>query len=225
MNKFNIGDIVTAVEGAPYLVTTSDATMKVLGYNNDGNINVIILAHDTSPSRIGGEFWDINPRYMMLVRGHTTVTLDGNFNIISGDLTDDEQKDFYTALQEWQSKREESSPSSAGEADQVGELELPPTRFTPNYQLGAIQSFQFAQQYGMSAIESALGSGLGELQARDLQSLITTGERRDTAMDYREERRTRVARERRGRRSSHLTQGAQREWDRNDNIDRFFGRS
>ena len=224
MHKFNTGDIVTAVEGAPYFVTTSDATMEVLGYNSRGWLNVIILTHDTAPSRIGTTFYDIHPRYMLLVHGHTTVTLDGNFNIISGDLTDDEQKDFYTALQSWKSECEEPSPSSAGEADQTRELELPTAGRTPSHQLGEIATFRYATRYGTPTFEFVHGSRDIELQAGDLQSLIAGGERRDTRVDSVQTGSVRVAGAGTHGRSTYAAQGAQRERDRTALLDRLFGR-
>lgn len=105
---FQVGDIIIGIRGNPYGWTNEDAVMEVTRTSGSRMIVKVLecLVYDSMTSRHVGDTTEVNNNaeyfeYYGKQSTKVSVHLDKNFNIISEGLTDDEQKDFYIALQEW----------------------------------------------------------------------------------------------------------------------------
>lgn len=74
--KFKVGDIITGVDGAPYTVTNSLGTYKVIYVHDDEFVRVRIVKH-IDPLKVGSEF-DVLTKYFVYADGY--VQWEGIFN-------------------------------------------------------------------------------------------------------------------------------------------------
>ena len=227
---FQVGDIVTGTEDNPYNWTDHNAVMEVVG----------TLANQCSAKwHIGEDVNVSNSVEYFKYYGTSTevrVKLDKNFNIISEGLTDDEQKDFYIALQEWKPECEGTSTEPRVQEIEAGGESVRTPSAPRHPQLGerGISHIVRAQAVFeddwirfIEGIESAERSQRSREQVDHLSDAVSYG---ISAYQYPpvhdfQERSVNMDRAGEQGRSSHIIERAQRERDRNARLDRFFGRS
>ena len=149
-------------------------------------------------------------------------------------MTDDEQKDFYIALQEWKPECEGTSTEPRVQEIEERGQPLPATQQPRHIELGergvshivrAQAIFDDDWTRFVEGIEQTASSERGREQAGDISyALPIAGYRYTTTHDF-EERSVNMDRAGEQGRSSHIVERAQRERDRNANLDRFLGRS
>jgi len=98
-----------------------------------------------------------------------SLTLDKSFKILDGELTDEQQKDFYIALQEWQQVSQGTSDSTGFETYQIEELPLSSEPTTSSDQLGESGGNigQLRREW-VAFVESTQRSEAGFVQAEDI---------------------------------------------------------
>lgn len=224
MFKFKEGDLVKMVEGAHLGALSGDEILKVCSVFGPYMTIKLVSSPNMTPDLFGMVFIRRADSFELIHNTNVTIKIDNNFNIISGDISDDEQKDFYTALQEWQSGSKESSTSNQREETEAGEQHVRTTYQPSDYQLGTfVRSGGYT--WDIPAPEFVPSGSLSELQVGHLSNIEIEPERyQPTTMDYRQRRSNSMggAGERGGR--TYTAQRTQRERDRDDNLNRFFGR-
>ena len=66
--KFNIGDIITGVEDAPYSITNHRGIYRVIECYDNGDISVVVLDHK-DPSAIGHTFL-VRSKFFVYAKGY-----------------------------------------------------------------------------------------------------------------------------------------------------------
>ena len=104
------------------------------------------------------------------------ITLDTSFKILDGELTDEQQKDFYIALQEWQQVSQGTSDSTGFETYQIEELPLSSESTTSSDQLGeSWGTGGHLRREWIAFVESTQRSEEGIVQATDIQDALFRG--------------------------------------------------
>ena len=224
---FKVGDIITGLPHNGYGWTTDNAVMEIIDF--DYGMTVRIIAHSKDDICIG-DTYSVSPDAFTLKDTVTSISLrlDGNFNIISGDLTHAEQKDFYIALQEWKPECEGTSTEPRVQAVEERAEYVSPT-FAPHHiELGVGPISELAIQ---SADWNAFLEGLEstELSERSREQaeyfshpLPILPDYQPPSMDSGEGRSIDVVRAGTQGRSTHITQRAQREGYRDANLQRWI---
>ena len=224
---FKVGDIITGKPLNSYNFTTEDAVMEIIDF--DYCMTVRIIAHSKDDSCIG-DTYSVSPDAFTLKDTVTSISLrlDGNFNIISGDLTHAEQKDFYIALQEWKPECEGASTEPRVQAVEERAWSVHPSP-SPRYpQLGVsplsrVLAVRDEWEAFVASTESTERSERSREQAGDISyALPILPDYQPPSMDSGEGRSIDVVRAGTQGRSTHITERAQREGDRAANLHRFF---
>ena len=86
--KFNIGDIITGVEGAPYSITNSCGTYEVIRVYDDRLIRVKVLEHIESSVIDHG--FDVESKYFVFAKDfvHWEGIFDSAYNKKTFDIKD-----------------------------------------------------------------------------------------------------------------------------------------
>ena len=231
---FQVGDIITGIRGNPYSWTNQDAVMEVTRTNGSSMVVKVLecIAFDSMTSHHVGDTTKVNNNAEYFeyygIQSKVSIRLDKNFNIISEGLTDDEQKDFYIALQEWKPECEGTSTEPRVQEVEARRESIHPTPRTRHPELGVgdlsgIIDYTAEWAEFVRSTEQPERSEHSREQARDIpHPLPILTDYQLTSMDSRQIFSRGMDRAGTQGRSTHITQRAQRERDRNDSLDRFL---